>query len=478
VLSGAALLLSLALGWLTVRLLLNRRTLAPSWQRILLEAAAAVGVAAGLTSVLYFLLLLAGFATPWSSLVALVLLLGILAYLLARRKDIAVKQEEPRLTSGSWIWAVRMAFIAAVGLIAFELIRAYAAERHGWWDAFSIWNLRARFLASGQPAWRGIFSADLNAGLTGASHPGYPILLSGWIASIWMASGGTAAWVPAAVGALFCFGTLFLLAGAVGTLRGEMAGLSAGLVLAATSSYVAQSAWQVADIPLGFFILGGTAMLALAQRNSAGAAVLSGLLAGFAPWTKNEGWPFLLVLVPVAFWMGGRRTGLFVTAGALPGAVITILFKLLVGGGSESAFPRTAMEVISPLADPSRWGVVASSFGQAFAALGPVWAHPVLLLALLAYALRLAPGRVRLLGLAAPALAVLASCFGMLLVTRADLAWQTSTSVHRLILQPWPAFLLVAFMALRPVEETLAPAAPADTSAAQRGKKKKRKSRS
>ena len=473
-LGGCALLLSLALGWLTVRLLLDRRTLAPSWQRFLLEAAAAVGIAAGLTSVLHFLLLLAGLATPLSSLTALALLSGILAYLLARRKKAAAEGAEPQSASSSLTWVVRMAFIAAAGLILVEILRAYAAEPHGWWDAFSIWNLRARFLASGGPGWRGVFSADLNAGLTGASHPGYPILLSGWIASIWMASGSTAAWVPAAAGALFCFGVLFLLAGAVGTLRGEMAGLLAGLVLAATRSYVAQSAWQIADIPLGFFILGGTAMLALARNNSAGAATLSGLLAGFAPWTKNEGWPFLLALVPVAFWLGGRRTGLFVTIGALPGVVMTVLFKLLAEGGSESAFPRTAMEVTSRLADPARWGVVVASFGRAFAAISPAWAHPVLLLALLVFALRLTPGRIKLLGLAAPALAVPASCLGMLLVTNADLAWQTSTSVHRLILQPWPALLFVAFMALRPAEETPAPAAPSDAKAAQRGKKKRK----
>ncbi len=449
-LAGLALVLSVASGWFVARLILARQVLGSWWQKFFIEGAISVGIGASLTSLLYFLLLVAGIATPWSSLLFLVLLSATLGYLVARRSSAASRPNEPRAAISPWMWVVRLAFLSVIVLVAVEMVGAYAAEPHGWWDAFSIWNLRARFLASGGPGWSGAFSEDLNAGFMGASHPGYPLLLPGWIACVWMASGSTVAWVPAAVGALFCFATLFLLAGAVGTMQGELAGLLAALVLAASSSFVAQSAWQIADVPLGFFLLGGTAMVALAQRGSNGAALLAGLLAGFAPWAKNEGWPFLLTLVPVAFWLAGRRTGLLVTLGALPGVATTLLFKLVAVRGTEAAFPQSAAEILARLSDPARWATVASSFARAFMAMGPLWGHPIVLLTVLAFAFRMTPKHIRILPLAIPAVAVLVSSFAVLLVTRADLAWQTGTSVHRLVLQSWPALLFAVFMTLRP----------------------------
>ena len=81
-----------------------------------------------------------------------------LGYLVARRRSGASKPDEPRPASNPWMWVVRLAFLSVIVLVAVEMVSAYAAEPHGWWDAFSIWNLRARFLASGGPGWSGAFS--------------------------------------------------------------------------------------------------------------------------------------------------------------------------------------------------------------------------------------------------------------------------------------------------------------------------------
>jgi hypothetical protein len=277
--------------------------------------------------------------------------------------------------------------------------------------------------------------------------------------------------VPAAAGALFvlsCLGTLFA---AVRRVRGEWSAWAALLLLLATEAFRSQTAGQYADIPLSLLVLGATALLAIAATEDHSKTwLIAGLLAGLTPWTKNEGWPFVLASAMAAWWLGKRRSLLWLAGAAAPVA-LTLSLKALAVSGSEAPFPSSAGEIFSRLAEGARWGTVAGSYAGEIAGMGFLYAHPLVLLALVAWALRF---RAKsewqpLLPLLIPPLALSFAAAGVLLVTSADLAWHTSTSVGRLILQPWPAWLFLTFLLLKRPEDYLplapaaaAPAVPAD----------------
>ena len=84
---------------------------------------------------------------------------------------------------------------------------------HGEWDAWAVWNLKARFLLRGAEDWTALFSPAL-------PHPGYPLMLPGTVARLWMWLGtetpATGAWVAAT----FTYATPVVSTGAVAALRG------------------------------------------------------------------------------------------------------------------------------------------------------------------------------------------------------------------------------------------------------------------
>jgi hypothetical protein len=353
------------------------------------------------------------------------------------------------------------------------------ADPHGGWDAFTIWNVKAKFLAGGPVTWRNALApvAGPRGALFGANHPGYPLLLPAAVASAWSmlgqttqgqttqgqtTEGGTASSTPAALGLLFAFATAAILCGAVAWLRGEAAGLIALLLLLASEGFASQAGSQNADIPLSLYLLATLALLALAadQRWPSGTLVLAGLCCGLAAWTKNEGLPFAILAVAAVAWNGGRKAAGWMALGALPAVALLAAFKILLVHDTEGLFPKTLGEAVAEATDVSRWMKIAGSFVQSIWQMGTPWAHPVLLVAILAAALGLAPrARVRQqMWLAIPVVGLLAADFLVYLITTADLTWQLSTSNLRLIVQVWPALLLLAFLVIAP------PALPAAAS--------------
>src|SRR5262249_278244 len=149
----------------------------------------------------------------------------------------------------------------------------------------------------------------------------------------------------------------------------------------ASESFIAQAAFQYADIPLAFFLLACVAMLAIAERDAwtSKTLTLAGLAAGFAAWTKNEGLAFVLVAALAVLWRA-RRAALPFFPGAILGIAVTLAMKT-ISTGREQVFPQSFGEALHKLADPSRWKDILVSFASGFGDLGPLWAHPLLLLA-------------------------------------------------------------------------------------------------
>jgi hypothetical protein len=441
----AALLLAWAAGWLLVRGSDACTGLRPRWAVHALEASLGFAIGLGARSALFFALLWAGMGPRAASVLALAATAAAGAFLLWRRR--AAEQTEQAANAPPafrWTWACLLAFVVALVIFLAGYGVASAANPEGEWDAWAIWNLRAKFLA-GPGSWRHAVSPEL-----GRTHPEYPLLWSGAIGGAWASGGeeGSPA-VPIVAGALAASAAAAGLAGAVAVLQSPALGSLAGLILLAGGAWWRQAASQYADVPLSLYIVAALAAAAIARKRDwhVGALLLSGVLASMAAWTKNEGMLFFVVCAATVAAVARARCLPWI-AGALPVALLTAAFKLLLAPALRSFDASVA-------ADAKRIGAVAAGFWRHTLELGDFPAHPLLLAAILCAALGVRrPLRVH--WTLVPVLSLLAGDFAVVCASTNDLAWQIDTAVERLLVQALPALLFALCLTVN------APASPTE----------------
>jgi hypothetical protein len=474
VLEAISVLLAVLIGFLLVRTLDPVRNMQPRWAAILFRAALGAGVGIGFTSIVFLLLDVTGVASPGAIFGIDIALIAGLAWQCFRSRpsqNIVSGSAEP--TPGfRWTWLLVVAFGTVLVTSWVRIIQMAAALPVGDWDAWAIWNLRAKFLAGPGGAWRYAVSPLLNN-----SHPDYPLLLSAFVARVWKAGGAMDTLGPIITALVFFAALLALLVSAVALLRGSASAMLAGLVILSTTTLLTWAFAQYADIPLAFYYLGAIALLFLEASETTSptggrwALLWAGLCTGLAAWTKNEGIAFLacIVAVFVIFTVWQRRTAIakragWLLAGVAPGVLLTLWLKFFLAPAVDPLVTQ-GVSGMARLHDLSRYMEVASGFFTNLLNLGSGVAHPLVLLAVLGVLLRWQiEERYRLPSLIASTALILVflSYCAVYLVTPYGLAWQLRTSFDRLILQLWPSFLLVFFVALRGVADP-APVAIAKT---------------
>jgi hypothetical protein len=379
-------------------------------------------------------------------------------------------QPTPRPQRGRWSaldTLLGAGCLVGIALAAYGFLCRSIREPHGLWDAWAIWNLKARFLFRGGDHWQEALSPLLSW-----SHPDYPLMIPGLIARGWTFSGQETTAIPVATGFLFTLATVGILTAALWRLRGRSQGFLAGLVLIGTPFFVAHGAAQYAEIPLAAFMVASLALLHLgedATQRAGGLHCLAGLLAGMAAWTKNEGLLFVLALAAAQaitmVWMGSgsrdwRRLAAF-CAGALPVMLLVVGFKGLLAPASDLWAGQGLAATLGRLADPSRYLQVARAFAKVFLDREKWNLFPVVLPF---YALLVGaqigmsgnagqeakdtegrPGVARTWGTLA---LTTGGFFLVYLVTPRDLAWHLRTSADRVFLQLWPGLLLATFLSI------------------------------
>lgn len=358
-------------------------------------------------------------ASLMGSGVALLAIMGALSWF--GRATVATEDSAtPAPYRYTWVLAALCAFALALtfaSLASFDL-------PHGDWDAWSIWNLRAKFLAHPE-SWRNAVSP-----LLFRSHPDYPLLTSAVTAHF---NPGTLAMIFFAAVPVVLISTLVLL-------RGAASAWLAGLVFAASAGYITQGPSQYADVPLSAFML--CALASLWQPKHPFMLFGAGLFAGFAAFTKNEGIVFAVALLAAVAVMW-RAAILPVLCGALPGLLVTAWFKL---------FYPPPSEYLGGSFQPGRVIAISGQFLTDLWNMGIGAGHPLLILGVLGFGLRFAPVS-RIWKIAAAVIGCqIVGYFGAYLITPNDVQWQLSTSMNRLLAQIWPSTLLLFFMALRPPE--------------------------
>lgn len=438
-------------GWL-----LARRGLAsldgPRWAVVGFQVCLGAGIAAGLLGLLYFALLAAGKATRPALATAEGALMAVLgAWNVGQR--LRSRQRGDRGLNGTWLLAA--ALTAAVALSVAGFFEISRRNPEGDWDAWAIWNLRARLLASGE-YWAHAWSPLLHR-----THPEYPLMLPLFVARGWTYAAAPTTSVPIATALLFQLAAIGLVVSAVALLRGTVAGLLAGIVMVANQSYLLQGPAQYADVPLSLFVLGALASALLRSHVTESRALLvaSGLPAGLGCWTKDEGVAFFASLV-TALALTERRAGWREAAGrwrwfgtgAAPGLAAWLGFKLMLAPVVTTLAPRSVTEAAARLTDGDRYLVIATAWLQDLANWGSWWAHPILLAVILAagFGWDRAAFAQREFRAATLAFALLLAAYAAVyLLTPRDLSWQLRTSLPRLCAQVWPAAVLLFMAALR-----------------------------
>ena len=448
------ILLYLVLAWLMGSALV--RWLFPAPLRSTLQNALVLslgaGVGVGVASSLFFLTLaLVGPKIPVLASVEGVALIAALALgiLIARRETLLEWAPGPPTP-----WYFTAALVVALASAVIMFIFCTLTKPHGEWDAWAIWNMRARFLFRGGEFWRDAFSNQLDW-----SHPDYPLLLPGIVALCWTLVHAESTLASTGAAFLFTFGIAGVLISTLGILRGKMQALIAGTLLLGGVSLIVNGANQYADVPLSYFILATLGLLCLQDRypDDLRFGVLAGLTAGFAAWTKNEGMVFLVAMLGARAWAVsryGNRAKLapqfLRLAAGLAGPLAVIAFFKLRFAPPNDLLARQPHQIIAHLADISRWITVIQEYVVEPFRIGEYLVPVILVLALYWYLVRFKVEQQDRPGIATIVIAgglMLAAEFAIYVALPGDPSWQTKTSFDRLLMQLWPSALLAFFMA-------------------------------
>jgi len=429
--------------------------------RILLKLSLSVGLAFGLTSCTFFiwLNLFGPPETPYLIAETSLLLITALIFGYAGRHktDIAREDAVPLADRNTYyVLLATFGFTTVSTIIMF--VAKYLYLPHGAWDAWTIWNQRARFIFRGWERWSELFSHYKDY-----PHLDYPLMLSGTIARAWSYLGQEVLFVPAIIAFIFSFATVALIWSSITHLKTRYQGILAAVTLMAVPYYIAQSAWQYADVPMGCLMLSTFVLFALQDIDSEGNhayAALAGTITGLGAWLKNEGLLILLcmILARAAAVISTKGWKAYLTEfssfmkGLLPIVAVIVYFKLrfappndLVSGQGAATFKR--------LTDISRYMVTAEYYIRYF--------FNVVRLPAIIF-----PAALFLLGLSKEKrykTTVMTACFAIALIlsgyymvyitTPKNIVLHIETSYKRLLLHLLPGGIFAFFLALASPEE-------------------------
>lgn len=328
-----------------------------------------------------------------------------------------------------------------------EIVKITLQNPHGQFDAWAMWNAKARFLHRGGEFWTNALSE-----LIPWSHPDYPLLLPTSIARGWLLFGGDTKFVPLLF-SLLCAGSLALIMySTVARLYDWRRGVIFLAFILAFGDLGHYASIQYADLPFALFLLAGigAAFLgAYSQANRLWFAALSGCFLALSGWTKNEGLVAYLLVFGVFCLLNRLKVawpqiGAFLL-GSLPALAAVFVLKIGYASGNDLINESTSFAQVIEWA---RWQTISGRFVAILSL------HDFSVLMIIAglflafegrYALKHGAGLVlawsAVLGMAAV-------YFFIYLISHRDLNWHLSTSLDRLMFQLYPVFILAVAASL------------------------------
>jgi 4-amino-4-deoxy-L-arabinose transferase-like glycosyltransferase len=345
-------------------------------------------------------------------------------------------------------WGKRLILFAVIFLALIKFVDFSLIAPHGRGDAWSMWNLKARFMnrlgivetLTDQEAFDTAFSPVLIG-------PDRPLLLPLLTASGWRLFSNDTQAIPISIALFFTFGTGAVLYLALSYLKMPNPAWLLTLLLFVTPNTISQGSSQLADVPFGFFVLITVAALTFYEREQRPKWLLAATLAtGLALSTKNEG-AFLIPCLAVGYfrlWRQPRRTA-GVVLGLLPFVLGFVAIKLAVDAPNEIVGQGQGTATFERLVDPARYETVARVFWRELD-----WFALASFLSI-AYLLFSQP---RLQWrFTAPLLIVallLIGYFFIFIITPRPIPWHVEVSLPRLVFHLWPTALFGYALSTQP----------------------------
>lgn len=460
-----SILMPLFLGFVLVFFMWPNQRL--SNYHLLIKGIIATGLGFGISSIIFFLyLLFLGTNNSFFILFekALFILLIIIFLYIVKRQKHSTPSENFLETSTKLDINRNVYKIFLVTLISalFTFIFLSLRNPHGGWDAWAIWNMRARFIFRSGEHWENSFS-----NLIGWSHPDYPLFLPLSIAQGWKTIGSETPIMPIVLAIIFTFSIIFLIFSSLTILRSRSQGLLAGLVLLGTPFFIKHGASQYADVPLGFFFLLTIVLLAFYDRlysKNHNLLFLAGMSAGLTAWTKNEGFLFIIsivvarsfVTIQVHGWKILLKQMRIFFIGLMPILLIIVYFKTHIATANDLISSQGLSIIFNKLIDFSRYVQILKAYviGSVKFTEGII-SLPLLAIYLFLLGIKREERDKIIINTAFIALALmLAGYFFIYVITPYDLGWHLNTSLNRLFLQLWPSFIFLFFMIAQTPEQT------------------------
>ncbi len=392
------------------------------------------------------------------------LIIAILAYLNWIQRDQLLKYlpDFKKVKKIEWLFIGLFLVVAIIGLITF--INYTTANPNGRYDAWAIWNVRARMLARAGEFWKTVFIPQV-------FHADYPLMVPFSIAHSWIMAGTESARIPQAIAGLFTFSSAGILAGGLLEFKKKENAFLAGMILLCLPWFIFIGSKQFADIPQAACILASLASLSLyfmSSRDSDRWILIAGLFSGIAAWVKNEGQLFLHIFVGIVtvsiFIIFRRKQILRILGNFLVGLILPLLvlvaFKITLAPANDVVNSATINQSLTMLFSMDRYREVFYNlqlFHKTFGGLD--FPFPlVFILAILLMKPRITKeNKVPFLVTSAILLIQWIGYFAIYLITPHNLANHINTSYDRLLIHLYPSIIMVAFLLTTPFSDVSAP---------------------
>lgn len=343
-------------------------------------------------------------------------------------------------------------------------LKAFIEDTYGTIDVRIVWNYRARWLFRGGEQWRHAFFSPVARDAEYEDDKGhaadYPLLISASVYRGWEVIGKDHFSIPILIAGLYTFGTYLLLYASLAMLRNRNQGYLAVLLMLVSTQFLHLGTDQYGDVPLAFFILSTVGLFALKHRFPAFSAqllVLTGFTVSCAAWTKNEGLLFL-VLVLFVYFVGRIRINdrsdlakefCFFVLGLLPVTATLLYYKIGFAPRNDMINIPTLKETALHLFDLDRYLITLSAILKKIFSFNN---NIILLLAAYFFLSGLDRTGTTRRQTRYPVLLLLLMLCGYLfayVITPYDLEWHIGSSIRRLLIQLWPAWVFIFFYCVK-----------------------------
>ncbi len=414
----AGLIMSMLTGYLTVRLMSGNRI--DPFRRWLFGAVLGFGLSG---QIVFYTALCLGLHQPWVPVAVNLLILAILFFCNRR----VACNDIPDM-AGQWPG------LGLLAVIALLLVCEALYYPLGGWDAWSCWNLKAKFIYLGADNWKALFDPVL-----WRSNTHYPLLLPCITVFFWDAAGGPHQWVPMINGVLLtvlCAGILLFCLQKFTVRKILAVVLTAAVFLLPFNMTLAAA--QYSDILLGLLLL--CAFVCVLENELVPAGIFLGLLS----FTKTEGMAAAAIVTALVL-LRERRFHPWFLAALFLASLPTIIFLSSMAPKNE-AFINGLVSAAKPSAWQRLQTVLVFPF---FELTGWKWnGVRVILLAglLLKWKAALSP-KLRMFGIFLAVYLVITLAYYQV-NTFFEIGWWMQTTLHRVLFSLLPSLMLWLGLAL------------------------------